>query len=104
MKNLQEILLTHQSESSNIEIDGGLVLEDTLKEAERERKTLTEKCKLLSIITNKKTKVTHDINNVYHAKYEGKLNCFIMSIQMSRRVRPMCIDLETMDLMIMTST
>ena len=31
----------------------------------------------MEMTAKEKAKVTHDINNVYHAKYKGKSSCYI---------------------------
>jgi len=81
MKNLQEILLTQQSESSNIEIDGGpgsgRYPKGSGKKGSKNSRTKKKKAKSLPMTAKEKAKVTHDINNIYHAKYEGKSFCYI---------------------------
>lgn len=81
MKQLRENMLTEQGSSSNITIktDGGpgsgrypKGSGDESKRSKRKRKTQS-----LPMTKKEKAKVTHDINNIYHAKYEGKSHCYI---------------------------
>lgn len=63
--------LTHLEDSSNMESDGG-------PGSGRYPKGSGEKNgKSLPMTEKEKIKVGHDINNLYHSKYEGKRNCWI---------------------------
>lgn len=81
MKQLHENVLTEQNSSSNITIktDGGpgsgrypKGSGDKGKKGSRKKKSSS-----MPMTAKEKAKVTHDINNVYHAKYEGKRSCII---------------------------
>lgn len=80
MKSLREILLTQPSESSNIEIDGGPGSGRYPKGSGKKNEksgSKRKKTQSLPMTAKEKAKVTHDINNVYHAKYKGKRVCAI---------------------------
>lgn len=81
MKNLQEILLTQQSESSNIEIDGGpgsgRYPKGSGKKGSKNSRTKKKKAESLPMTAEEKSKVGHDINSLYHSKYKGKRSCII---------------------------
>lgn len=63
--------LTHLEDSSNMESDVG-------PGSGRYPKGSGEKNgKSLPMTEKEKIKVGHDINNLYHSKYEGKRNCWI---------------------------
>lgn len=81
LENLQDILLTQPDDSGNIEIDGGpgsgRYPKGSGKKGRKNSRTKNEKAKSLPMTAKEKAKVTHDINNIYHAKYEGRSTCYI---------------------------
>ncbi len=82
IRQLTEVQLTSEVRQSNIltEADGGPGSGRYPKGSgkKKEKKRLgRKKRESLSMTAKEKAKVTHDINNVYHAKYKGKPNCLI---------------------------
>ena len=81
LNQLSQIRLTADGESSNIQIkgDGGPGSGRYPKGSGEKGKGSRGKKekKSLPMTEKEKAKVTHDINNVYHAKYKGKRNCYI---------------------------
>ncbi len=63
--------LTHLEDSSNMEADGGP------GSGRYPKGSGEKKGKSLPMTKKEKIKVGHDINNLYHSKYEGKRNCWI---------------------------
>lgn len=63
--------LTHSEDSSNMESDGGP------GSGRYPKGSGEKKGKSLPMTKKEKIKVGHDINNLYHSKYEGKRNCWI---------------------------
>lgn len=79
---LNEIRLTADESPSNISIeaDGGLGSGRYPKGSGKKNEKSSskkKKPKSLPMTVKEKAKVTHDINNIYHAKYEGKRSCII---------------------------
>lgn len=80
MRQIDECLLTADNTSSNIETEAdggpgsGRKPEGGTKKKQKQSK---RKKASLPMTAKEKAKVTHDINNVYHAKYEGKSFCYI---------------------------
>ncbi len=68
---LSENMLTHLEDSSNMESDGGP------GSGRYPKGSGEKKGKSLPMTKKEKIKVGHDINNLYHSKYEGKRNCWI---------------------------
>lgn len=80
LRQLNEIRLTLDESQSNIETDGGSGSGRYPKGSEKKNEKSSSKRKKtqsLPMTAKKKAKVTHDINNVYHAKYKGKRVCAI---------------------------
>ena len=79
---LNEIRLTADESPSNISIeaDGGPSSGRYPKGSGKKNEKSSskkKKPKSLPMTVKEKAKVTHDINNIYHAKYEGKRSCII---------------------------
>lgn len=73
--------MTADESPSNIEADGGSgsgrYPKGSGKKAGKNSGTNKKKRESLPMTAKEKAKVTHDINNVYHAKYKGKRVCAI---------------------------
>lgn len=82
LRQLEEIQLTADESQSNILVKGdggpgsGRYPKGSGKKNEK-RGTKKKKAHSLPMTAKEKAKVTHDINNVYHAKYKGKRVCAI---------------------------
>ncbi len=82
IRQLTEIQLTSEKRQSNIltEADGGPGSGRYPKGSGKKKEKKSsgrEKRESLPMTAKEKAKVTHDINNVYHAKYKGKRVCAI---------------------------
>ena len=79
LNQLSQIQLTSDGTPSNISVegDGGPGSGRYPKGSGEKGKTKKGKKESLPITEKEKAKVTHDINNVYHAKFKGKRSCFI---------------------------
>ena len=80
LRQLDEIRLTAEVSQSNMEADGGPGSGRYPKGSGGKNKKSNSKRKKtqsLPMTAKEKAKVTHDINNVYHAKYKGKRVCAI---------------------------
>ncbi len=80
LRQLNEIRLTLDESQSNIETDGGPGSGRYPKGSGKKNEKSSskkKKPKSLPMTVKEKAKVTHDINNIYHAKYEGKRSCII---------------------------
>lgn len=82
LRQLNEIRLTADESPSNISIetDGGPGSGRYPKGSGKKNKKSSsrkKKSQPLPMTAEEKAKVTHDINNVYHAKYKGKRACAI---------------------------
>lgn len=80
LRQLDEIRLTAEVSQSNMEADGGPGSGRYPKGSGGKNKKSNSKRKKtqsLPMTAKEKAKVTHDINNVYHAKYKGKRVCVI---------------------------
>lgn len=80
LRQLNEIRLTLDESQNNIETDGGSGSGRYPKgSGKKNEKSGSKKKKSQSspMTAKEKAKVTHDINNVYHAKYKGKRVCAI---------------------------
>lgn len=80
LRQLNEIRLTLDESQSNIETDGGPGSGRYPKGSGKKNEksgSKKKKSQSLPMTAKEKAKVTHDINNVYHAKYKGKSSCYI---------------------------
>lgn len=80
MEQLNEMILTASSSQSNMEADGGSGSGRYPKGSGKKNEksgSKKKKTQSLPMTAKEKAKVTHDINNVYHAKYKGKSSCYI---------------------------
>lgn len=80
LRRLDEIRLTADNSQSNIEADGGPGSGRYPKGSGKKNEksgSRKKKAQSLPMTEKEKAKVTHDINNVYHAKYKGKSSCYI---------------------------
>lgn len=80
LRQLDEIRLTAEVSQSNMEADGGPGSGRYPKGSGKKNEksgSKKKKSKSLPMTAKEKAKVTHDINNVYHAKYKGKSSCYI---------------------------
>ncbi len=79
LKRLDTIRLTANERRSNIEVDGGSGSGRYPKDSgkKNEKNASRKNTPSLPMTAKEKAKVTHDINNVYHAKYKGKSSCYI---------------------------
>ncbi len=82
LRQLNEIWLTADESPSNISIetdggpDSGRYPKGSGKKNEKSS-SKRKKTQSLPMTAKEKAKVTHDINNVYHAKNKGKSSCYI---------------------------
>lgn len=80
LRQLDEIRLTAEVSQSNMEADGGPGSGRYPKGSGKKNEksgSKKKKSQSLPMTAKEKAKVTHDINNVYHAKYKGKSSCYI---------------------------
>lgn len=79
LRQIEEIRLTSEEGQSNIsiEVDGGPGSGRYPKGSGKKNGSGKKKSQSLPMTANEKAKVTHDINNIYHARYEGKRVCAI---------------------------
>ena len=80
LRQLDEIRLTAEISQSNMEADGGPGSGRYPKGSGKKNEksgSKKKKSQSLPMTAKEKAKVTHDINNVYHAKYKGKSSCYI---------------------------
>lgn len=98
MLQLNEIRLTADESPSNISIeaDGGPGSGRYPKGSGKKNKKSSSKRKKtqsLPMTAKEKAKVTHDMNNVYHAKYKGKRVCAIRTSS-NEPNSPSCISFQ----------